>query len=48
LYVLFLVVQVGFEPTSPAQQRGIVFINVGFLPITVFACAFRHCTILLN
>ena len=31
----------GFEPTSLAQQLGMVFINVGLLPITVLACASR-------
>lgn len=40
-------VRTRFERASPAQQRGIVFINVGLLPITVLACAFRHLTMLL-
>jgi hypothetical protein len=37
LYLLSLfVVRTGFEPVRQAQQLGIVFINVGALPITVF------------
>ena len=38
LILYLFVVRTGFEPASPAQQLGTVFINVGFLPITVLAC----------
>jgi hypothetical protein len=34
--VRVLIIRTGFEPISQAQQLGIVFINVGLLPITVF------------
>ena len=37
------VVRTGFEPVRQAQQLGIVFINVGSLPITVFYLP-RHST----